>query len=388
MIDRAAYRSRIIELLDRYPVVLLLGPRQCGKTTLAREIARVRNAAYYDLEDPDSPLRPDSASFTLKPMTGLVVIDEFQRMPQLFELLRVLADRRPIPARFLILGSASLDLVKGVSESLAGRVAYMPMGGFQIPEVGTEHWRRLWTRGTFPDSFLAKDDIQSYEWRQDFIQSFLERDLPQLGITVPSPTLRRFWTMLAHWHGQIWNASDLARAMDTAPRTAKRYLDILSGAFMVRQIQPWFMNTRKRLVKSPKVYFRDSGLLHALLGLRNHDSVMSHPRLGFSWEGFAIEDILTRFRVERDAYFYKAHGGTELDLLVGSNGNRMGFEFKFASAPAVTAAMHTAIEDLGLRRLFIVHPGIDRYAVHERIEVTPLHLLTSDDLGQEPHKPG
>ncbi len=380
-IERPAHIQRACRLLEQFPVVLLLGPRQCGKTTLAREIAKSRRATYFDLEDPDCPLRPESASFTLKPLNGLVVIDEFQRMPQLFELLRVLADRRPLPAQFLILGSASLDLVKGVSESMAGRVAYMPMGGFQIDEVGADQWQRLWTRGGFPDSFLASDEPHSYEWRQHFIQSFLERDLPQLGITVPAPSLRRFWTMLAHWHGQIWNASDLARAMDTRPSTAKRYLDILSGAFMVRQLHPWFANTSKRLVKAPKVYFRDTGLLHSLLGLRDQNHVMSHPRLGFSWEGFAIEEIVSRLNAERDAYFYKTHGGTELDLLIVRDGKKIGFEFKFASSPAVSRSMRVAIDDLQLDRLFIVNPGSEHYAIHDRIEIMPLHLISAGDIG-------
>jgi len=364
--------------LDRFPVVLLLGPRQCGKTTLAREVVARRHARYFDLEDPECPLLPESANLLLRPIKGLVVIDEFQRMPELFNLLRVLADRRPLPARFLILGSASPDLVQGVSETMAGRVAYIPMHGFGLHEVGMDRWRDLWIRGRFPNAFLAVDDEHSYDWRQNFIQSFLERDLPQLGLGIPAVTMRRFWTMLAHWHGQTWNASELARSLDTRQETARRYLDILCGAFMIRQLPPWFENLGKRLVKAPKVYFRDTGLLHTLLGLRNFEQVIAHPRLGFSWEGFALEEVLSRLRAEREAFFYKTHGGAELDLLLLRNGKRFGFEFKFQYTPRVTKAMHVVMEDLGLERLFVVYPGIQRYPLAPRIEALSLGEIQED----------
>lgn len=369
---RNEIQSSVERELSRFPVVLLLGPRQCGKTTLAREIASKQGAFYYDLEDPECPLFPESSSITLRSHEGLVVIDEFQRMPHLFNLLRVLADRRPLPARFLILGSASPDLVKGVSETLAGRVAYVPMGGFDLVEVGKDAWRDLWIRGRFPDSFLASDDVHSYDWRQNFILSFLERDIPQLGIRIPAATLRRFWTMLAHWHGQLWNASELARALDTQQDTARRYLDILCGAFMIRQLPPWYENVGKRLVKSPKIYFRDTGLLHALLGLRNYEQVLAHPRLGFSWEGFALEEVLRRLHAEHDAYFYKTHGGAELDLLVMRSGKRYGFEIKFQDAPRPTKAMHVVVEDLRLDRLFVVYPGSRNYPMGDHIEALSL----------------
>ncbi len=309
---------------------------------------------------------------TLRSAQGLVVIDEFQRMPQLFSLLRVLADRRPLPVRFLILGSASPDLVKGSSETLAGRIAYVPMSGFNMEETGPDLWKSLWVRGRFPDSFLAATEVQSYDWRQNFIQSFLERDIPQLGIRIPAATLRRFWMMLAHRHGQIWNSSEMARALDTRQPTARHYLDILCDAFMIRQLTPWFENARKRVVKAPKIYLRDSGLLHTLLRLQSIDQVLSHPCLGFSWEGFALEEVLCRLNAERDAYFYKTHGGAELDLLIQRGGKRFGFEFKFQDAPRSTRSMHLVSTDLGLERLFVVYPGSLSYPLGERLEVISL----------------
>lgn len=380
MIQRSILLKRVQDNLQQYPVVLLLGPRQCGKTTLARQLSKKENAHFFDLEDPECPLHPDSASLMLRSLNGLVVIDEFQRMPKLFELLRVLADRRPLPARFLILGSASTELVKGVSETLAGRVAYVPMGGFNLTETGTIAWSNLWVRGRFPDSFLADNDARSYEWRQYFIQSFLERDIPQLGIRIPAVTLRRFWTMLAHWHGQLWNAAELARAMDAPQASAKRYLDILCGAFMIRQLPPWYENTGKRLVKAPKIYFRDTGLLHALLGLRNLEQVTAHPRLGFSWEGFALEEIICRLHAEHEVYFYKTHAGAELDLLINRHGKKIGFEFKFQDAPRTSKSMRTVLHDLALDRLYIIYPGTTGYLLDERIEVLPLGMLDEEKL--------
>ncbi|MGH7821933.1 MAG: ATP-binding protein, partial [Candidatus Binatia bacterium] len=277
--------------IRRSPVTLLLGPRQCGKTTVARQIASGQRSTYFDLEDPDAALRAEIAKQVLAPLRGLIVIDEFQRQPALFELLRVLADRRPLPARFLILGSASPDLVRGVSETLAGRVAYREMAGLDSSEVEARHHERLWLRGGFPRAFLSRSDEQSFAWRADFVTTFLERDLPQLGIRVPAAALRRFWTMLARFHGQIWNAAELARAMGTGEKAVRHYLDILTGAFVVRQLPPWFENVGKRLVKAPRIYLRDSGLLHYLLGLRHRLDLLAHPALGASWEGFAIEQI-------------------------------------------------------------------------------------------------
>jgi len=382
LVSRTRLIKHVSRELERFPVVLLVGPRQCGKTTLAREVARhAHDVKYFDLEDPQCPLVSESAALTLRELKGLVVIDEFQRMPQLFTLLRVLADRRPLPAHFLILGSAAPELVRGVSETLAGRVAYVPMGGFDLAEVGVDKWRDLWVRGRFPDSFLAKTEEDSYTWRQNFIRSFLERDIPQLGIRVPAPTLRRFWTMLAHWHGQTWNASELARALDTRQATVRHYLDILCGSFMIRELSPWFENTAKRVVKAPKVYFRDTGLLHTLLGLCGFEQVMSYPRLGFSWEGFAIEEILRLLDADHEAYFYKTYSGAELDLLVFRGGKRMGFEFKYQDSPRVSKSMYSVMEALRLDRLYVVHPGTQRSVLQENIEAIPLGSVNEKTIG-------
>jgi uncharacterized protein len=375
-IEREALERRLHAALENFPVTLLLGPRQCGKTSLARRIAARVKASYFDLEDPETPLQPIVAKTVLKDLQGIVVIDEVQRQPELFPLLRVLSDRSPLPARFLLLGSASPAIIRGVSESLAGRVAYVDMGGFTIAEVGGGNWKRLWMQGGLPPSYLATDSEKSHTWRMHFIQSFLESDIPQLGIRVPAPALRRFWTMLAHYHGQRWNASELARAMGVKEDTARHYLDILCGTLLVRQLPPWFENTGKRVVKSPKVYFRDSGLLHALLGLKTGEQVMSHPRFGFSWEGFALEEVLESLHAERDGYYYRTQAGAELDLVILRGGRRYGFEFKFEDAPRPTRSMHVALHDLKLERLWVVYPGDRSFSVADRIELLPLTQIS------------
>ena len=383
LLPRREISQRIKKAIKEYPVTLLLGPRQCGKTTLARHLSEQFASAYFDLEDPQTPLRPEIAPLTLKDLKGLVVIDEFQRHPQLFELLRVLADRRPLPARFLILGSASPELVRGAGESLAGRLAYVEMGGFTLNEVPSKRIKDLWIRGGFPKSFLARSEELSYQWRINFVHSFLERDIPQLGIRIPSAALYRFWAMLAHVHGQTWNAADLARSMGVKEDTARRYLDIMTGSFMMRQIQPWFENLGKRVVKAPKVYFRDSGILHALLGLKSKREVLSHPKLGFSWEGYALEEIIRRAGAERQAFFYKTHGGAELDLLLIRKGKRYGFEFKYEAAPRPTKSMHIVIDDLNLKRLWVVYPGETTYPLAKHIELLPLTNIETvlDQMG-------
>jgi len=370
-IERAKLLSRIENRFESNPVVLLQGPRQCGKTTLARQFATRHKAEYFDLESPADAARLAQPMTALEPLTGWVVIDEAQLQPGLFPILRVLADRRPLPAKFLMLGSASPDLVRGMSESLAGRVALISMAGFDLSEVGPDTFRALWWRGGFPRSFLAQTDAQSRQWREDFVQTFLERDLRRFGVQVAPTALRRFWTMVSHYHGQIWNASEIGRSLGEAHTTVRRHLEILCGAFVMRQLPPWFENIGKRQIKSPKVYLRDSGLLHALLGIPSFAALETHPKLGASWEGFAMEEVL-RVTGDRDAYFWKTQGGAELDLLVFINGRRIGFEFKYADAPAVTRSIHVARADLRLDRVFIVHPGRKSYSLNEWAEAISL----------------
>jgi predicted AAA+ superfamily ATPase len=374
LIPRPTVIAQIVHSLAIHPIVALLGPRQCGKTTVARMIGEQQFAAYFDLENPVDVRRLSAPLTVLEALSGLVIIDEVQRRPDLFELLRVLADRPHSPARFLLLGSASPQLVRGVSESLAGRIGFVDLSGFDLTEVDASQRDRLWLRGGFPRSFLADDDSASMIWRQGFIRTFLERDIPQLGITIPAETLRRFWMMVAHYHGQIWNAAEFARSLGASEVTARRYLDILAGAYMVRVLPPWFENISKRQVKSPKVYTRDSGILHGLLQLGALSEVQSHPKLGASWEGFAIEQII-RLLDTRDAYFWATHGGAELDLMVHAGGKRYGFEFKYSDAPGTTRSMQVAVHDLALAHLWVIYPGRHEYALDERISALPLDAL-------------
>jgi hypothetical protein len=331
---------------------------------------------FFDLESPLDLRRLSAPLRTLDGLRGLVVIDEIQRMPGLFEILRVLLDRPEQPARFLTLGSASPTLVKGISESLAGRVGFHDLAGFDLRETGSDAQDRLWDRGGFPRAFLAPDDTASFDWREGFIRTFLERDIPQLGISVPAETLQRFWTMIAHYHGQVWNAAEFARSLGANEGTARRYLDILSGAFMVRVLPPWFENLSKRQVKAPKIYIRDSGLLHALLHLHSAHDLLAHPKLGASWEGFAMEQLLAAFGT-RDAYFWATHGGAELDLMLIVHGRRYGFEFKVADAPGTSRSIRIALADLGLEHLWIVYPGREGYELDERISVLPLKEIST-----------
>ena len=375
MIPRADYLATIRRRLENNPVLSLLGPRQVGKTTLAKEVAAGTTSHYFDLEQPQALERLQEPAAVLEPLRGLVVIDEIQRMPALFSLLRVLADRRPLPARFLILGSASPAVVRGVSESLAGRVALVDLGGLNLREVGAENHRHLWWRGGFPPAYLARTDRDWEEWQTDFIRLVLERDLPQLGVNIPAATLLRFWRMVAHCHGTVWNSAEPARSMGVAETTVKRYLDLLSGMYLVRLLSPWFENLGKRQVKASKVYIRDPGMLHGLLHLANPQRLEEHPKLGASWEGFALEQVL-QITGDRDAYFWATHGGAELDLLVLWQGQRIGFEFKFRDAPAVTKSMRVALADLKLERLLVVVPGKESYPLGPKIEVVSiLHLV-------------
>ncbi len=375
MIDRPRALERIEQVLHVHPVCALLGPRQCGKTTLARAIAATRQSAVFDLEDPVDLRRLEAPKTALEKLGGLVVLDEIQRRPELFEILRVLTDRPDTEARFLVLGSASPDLVRGVSATLAGRVGFVDLSGFTLTELGEEAMPTLWSRGGFPRSFLADDDASSALWRDGFVRTFLERDIPQLGINVPAETLRRFWTMVAHFHGGTWNAAEFARSLGSSEKTARRYLDILSGAYMVRVLPPWFENVGKRQVKSPKVFIRDSGVLHALLGIADPTTLSAHPKRGASWEGFATEQVLQEFE-SRDAFFWATHAGADLDLMVVVAGHRHGFEFKLSDAPGTTRSMWIALEDLGLEHLWVVYQGAVRYDLDDRITVIPLAGVT------------
>ena len=386
-IDRPTARARIHEAFSVHPAVALTGPRQCGKTTLARAIAAdTPGSTFLDLESAVDRRRLQAPEQALAGLSGLVIIDEIQREPALFETLRVLIDRDGNPARFLVLGSASPSLVRGVSESLAGRVGLVDLSGFGLSEIGSGAWRTLWIRGGFPRAYLAPHDRASSLWRQSFVRTFLERDIPQLGITVPAETLHRFWTMMAHYHGQIWNAAEFARALGANEGTARRYLDILTGAFMVRALPPWFANVRKRQVKSPRIYIRDTGLLHTLLTLETGEEVAGHPKVGASFEGFAVEQIVSAFEVS-GACFWATHGGAELDLLIMRGGRRYGFECKLSDAPGTTRSMRVSLNDLELAHLWVVYPGDEAYPLDDRISVLPIagvpELARSLGVGKE-----
>ena len=378
MIARPEPLSRIRRALRRQRVVVLTGPRQCGKTTLARQILPQDAPGYFDLEDPASLLRLSEPMTALAGLRGVVVIDEIQKRPELFPVLRVLADRRPLPARFLILGSAAPELLRQSSETLAGRVETVPLAGFSLAEVGASRLERHWRRGAFPRSFLARSEADSTSWRKQFVQTFLERDLPQMGISVPALTLLRFWTMVAHSHGGIWSSADPARSLGLSEPTVRRYLDLLSGALVLRQLPPWHENLAKRQVKSPKVYVRDSGLLHQLLGIRTDAELLSHPKCGASWEGYVVEEILNAVRPD-EAYFWATHQGAELDLLLFTQGRRLGVEVKRSDAPGLTPSMRIAMEDLGLERLVVVYPGSRPYALADKVSVVPV-----TDIARQP----
>ncbi len=374
MIKRRELQTQIQMALSRSRVVALIGPRQSGKTTMARQFVPPDSVNYFDLEDPVSLARLDEPMTALSDLRGLVVIDEVQRRPELFLILRVLADRAPLPARFLILGSASPDFLRQPSESLAGRLEMITLSGFSLSEVGANAQAQHWLRGGFPLSFLASSDGDSAAWRQAFIQTFLERDLPQLGVGTAPATLRRFWTMLAHYHGQIWNAAEIARSLGIGETTTRRYLDLLEGVFMVRQLPPWHANLKKRQVKAPKIYIRDSGLFHTLLGIHSVKDLIEHPKVGASWEGYVIENVIATFRPEA-VYFWATHSGAELDLLLVKEGRRTGMEIKRVDAPRLTPSMRIALQDLALDRLLVVYPGTQRFPLGEGVEAIPLTQL-------------
>ena len=380
VIARTSIVRQVVHEFRHYPAVALLGPRQCGKTTLARMVAESRApempVTVFDLEREPDLGRLRTPEQTLGPLTGLVVIDEIQHLPKLFTALRPLIDRPGAETRYLLLGSVSPTIVRGVDESLAGRICPLPLGGFDLEEVGGpgQDWRRLWRRGGFPRSYLAPDNEVSWDWRRRYFGSFLTKDHDALGISVPAAALRRYWQMLAHYHGQVWNAAEFARAIGRGETAARRYLDLLAGAFAVRVLDPWYENLKKRQVKAPKVYVRDSGLLHTLLGLDSYEDLTGHPKVGASFEGFVIEQLIAR-DTDASTFFWGTHGGAELDLLWVRGRRRYGVEVKYTDAPRTTRSMRTALADLGLERLFIVYPGDEGYPLDERIEVVPAARL-------------
>ncbi len=385
-VDRELAARRIQRSFLVHPAVAVVGPRQCGKTTLARALfdEAPEKDRYFDLEDPVDRRRLATPMQTLAPLRGFVVIDEIQRQAELFEILRVLCDRREAPVRFLVLGSASPALARGASETLAGRAGQVRLSGFDLTEVGGAGpggWRKLWLRGGFPRSFLAGDDDLSALWRQSFVETFLDRDIPQFGVSLPAEALRRFWMMVAHHHGQVWNAAEFARAIGSGQAAARRYLDILVAAQVARVLPPWHENLKKRQVRAPKVYIRDSGLLHTLLDLPSADRLAGHPKVGASFEGFAVEQVLSCMQPS-NAHFWATHGGAELDLMIVSGGRRHGFEFKYSDAPGTTKSMRSALADLRLDRLWVIYPGDRSYELDERISVLPVGdvpSLATDD---------
>jgi predicted AAA+ superfamily ATPase len=381
MLERAYEIKTLNRLIKRYPVTAIIGARQVGKTTLARNLIKSfkKPVHYFDLENPEDRARLADPMLVLKELKGFVVIDEIQRLPGLFPILRVLADRSPLPCRFLILGSASPELIKESSESLAGRVVYHTLNGFMIDEVDRGKYKQLWLRGGLPRSFLARSHKESHQWRRSFIQTFIERDIPQLGINIRAATLDRFWRMLAHYHGQIWNSSEFARSFGVADTTIRNYLDILTSALVVFQLQPWHENISKRQVKSPKVYIKDSGLLHSLLNLIDFRDLETHPKVGSSWEGFILHQIIRAIGADKsECFFWATHAGAELDLMVVRGRHRLGFEIKRTSAPKVTPSMRSALKDLNLNRLEIIYPGENSFLLDKKIRAIAFENLLSE----------
>ena len=382
MLKRPGEIEKVEDYLSRYPVVAIVGARQVGKTTLARAVAkrwRRGKVTVFDLEESSDRARLEDPMLALEGLKGLVVLDEIQRLPEVFPTLRVLADRPRRLTQFLVLGSASPDLLKQSSESLAGRIIYHELKGFSLEEVGIRRLKQLWLRGGFPRSFLARSNELSFEWRQTFIRTFLERDLPQLGVQIPSETLRRFWTMVAHYHGQIWNASEFARSFGVADTTIRRYLDVMISTYVMRQLLPFSESIGKRQIKSPKVYSADSGLLHALLNLHDMVDLEGHPKVGASWEGFAVDSVIRQLGARaEECFFWGTHSGAELDLLFVRGRRRLGFEFKRTVAPKVTRSMREAIKDLGLQRLDVVHAGESTFPLADRIRAVSLTQITRE----------
>ncbi len=372
IVNRINWLEKIEFLFSVTPLVCILGPRQCGKTTLAREYLKTLSGPvhYFDCENPQDLTSLESPLLTLSSLNGIIVIDEVQNLPEIFPILRVLADQEDFDGKFLILGSASRDLLRQSSETLAGRISYLELTPLSATEV--DGLQKLWIQGGYPNAFLNSGE-KSMAWRQGYITTYLEKDIPNLGINIPPRTLRRFWMMLTHYHGQIFNASEIGKSLGVAHTTARHYLDILTSTFMIRELEPWYENIGKRQVKSPKVYFRDSGIYHALLGIDNYQSILRHPKLGASWEGFALEEILRYHKVnQEEAFFWSVHNQAELDLLLFKDTRRLGFEFKYADAPRLTKSMVSVLEMLKLDELTVVYPGKKNYKLTEEIQCVGL----------------
>jgi predicted AAA+ superfamily ATPase len=372
MIERSFDKDNLRELMEVFPVTAILGPRQSGKTTLSREFSADHR---FDLENPRDASLFSDPQLALEPLSGLIIIDEVQRAPQLFSLLRYMVDHRP-DQRYLLLGSASPGLIRQSSESLAGRIGYYELSGFRLQDVGVDQWRTLWMRGGYPKSFTALSEKHSHLWLEQYIATFLERDIPQLGITIPATTLRRFWTMLCHYHGQVINYAEFARSFGVSDMTVRKYLDILEGVFMVRRVQPWHQNLGKRLVKSPKMYLRDSGIYHHLLSIRNVSELTTHPKLGASWEGFALECCIRTLDMRAEEfYFWQTHSGAEVDLFWQDHGKNYAIEVKYSSAPKLTKSMKSAFADLNLDHLWVIYPGDRSYPLHPSISTLPIQKI-------------
>lgn len=374
MILREKLIKKIEKAFSRSPVVALLGPRQSGKTTLARRFVEADSENYFDLEDPLSLVRLEHPKTALEALTGIVIIDEVQRKPELFPILRVLADRKPVKARFLVLGSASPDLIKHSSESLAGRVETLHVTGFSLEEVGLKNLQKHWLRGGFPVAYLSRSETDSISWRKNFVQNILERDLPALGASFPSALLFRLWSMLAHYHGQIWNGSQIASSLGISEPTVRRYVDWLEGLFLLRQLKPWHANLGKRMVKSPKLYIRDSGILHYFLGINSNRNLLVHPQLGASWEGYIIEEILKNIPHE-DSFFWATHNQAEIDLIILQKGELIGIECKRTDAPKITPSVRNAMKELDLKKVFIVYPGQKIFSLQKDVQALPVQKI-------------
>lgn len=372
---RLKFFTLIEQHFQIHKVCALLGPRQCGKTTLSKQFSHameIPRINIFDLENPLDLERLKEPMLALSDLEGFVIIDEIQYKPNLFKILRVLVDAKDI--KFLVLGSASRDLIQQSSETLAGRIGYVEMTPFEMNEVPDIN--KLWLRGGFPLSYLAKNEELSFLWRENYIKTFLERDIPNLGFSIPAPQLRKFWTMICHYHGGIFNASELGSSLGISYQTAKRYLDILEGTFMVRVLQPWYENLKKRQVKTPKIYFRDSGIYHALLRFSDYESIKLTPKIGASWEGFALEQVIRYYKAEpEECFFWSSHNTAEIDLLIFKNGKRIGFEFKYTDSPKITSSIKTSLMDLKLDQVKVIFPGEISFMLSEKIEAIGLENL-------------